>query len=238
MRKVRGAREGFTLIELLVVIAIIAILAAILFPIFAAAKRSGINAKCSSNLKQIGAAFNLYADDNGGRLPSGHRPKGYHAPSWDLVNQLNRYINTRTAINVRNPSDPNTVYTRPAVWMCPAYPITTVDAETYQFMDGFGYWMYNLYHCNCSRVDERMDHYWGRVIGEAAAVWNQELRKGPNDRLGGIRKPGVSGAPLMHCGVVWNRPDDGTVRAPHAGRMNVLYLDSHVGSIKCDTSTW
>jgi len=61
--------SGFTLIELLVVIAIIAILAAILFPVFATAKERGRMARCTSNEKQLGTAFRLYADDNGGKLP-------------------------------------------------------------------------------------------------------------------------------------------------------------------------
>ena len=65
----KKTRAGFTLIELLVVIAIIAILAAILFPVFANAKERGRMAKCTSNVKNLATAFRLYADDNGGRLP-------------------------------------------------------------------------------------------------------------------------------------------------------------------------
>jgi prepilin-type N-terminal cleavage/methylation domain-containing protein/prepilin-type processing-associated H-X9-DG protein len=58
----RRAR-AFTLIELLVVIAIIAILAAILFPVFAQAREAARKAACSSNLKQIGLAWQMYAQD-------------------------------------------------------------------------------------------------------------------------------------------------------------------------------
>jgi prepilin-type N-terminal cleavage/methylation domain-containing protein len=61
--------KGFTLIELLVVIAIIAILAAILFPIFSNAKERGRQAKCLANLKQLTMAVRQYCDDHDGVMP-------------------------------------------------------------------------------------------------------------------------------------------------------------------------
>ena len=62
-------RRGFTLIELLVVIAIIAILAAILFPVFAKAREKARQSSCLSNLKQLGLGILSYAQDYDERFP-------------------------------------------------------------------------------------------------------------------------------------------------------------------------
>ena len=63
-------KKGFTLIELLVVIAIIAILAAILFPVFAQAREKARQTQCLSNVKQIGLAVLMYAGDYDEMLPA------------------------------------------------------------------------------------------------------------------------------------------------------------------------
>src|SRR5687767_8686968 len=60
---------GFTLIELLVVIAIIAILAAILFPVFARARENARRSSCSSNIRQLGLALKQYIQDYDERYP-------------------------------------------------------------------------------------------------------------------------------------------------------------------------
>jgi len=73
MARLNGRRRpgGFTLIELLVVIAIIAILAAILFPVFAKAREAARKATCTSNLKQLSLAFNMYLQDYDQQFPFG-----------------------------------------------------------------------------------------------------------------------------------------------------------------------
>ena len=70
MSRTKPIRSGFTLIELLVVIAIIAILAAILFPVFAKAREKARQISCLSNEKQLGLGFLQYAQDNDELLPS------------------------------------------------------------------------------------------------------------------------------------------------------------------------
>ena len=77
----RKAR-GFTLIELLVVIAIIAILAAILFPVFARARENARKSNCQSNLKQIGTGVMMYAQDFDEYMPF----------SWQISNDQNGRI--------------------------------------------------------------------------------------------------------------------------------------------------
>ena len=75
-----ACRRGFTLIELLVVIAIIALLAAILFPVFARARENARKSSCQSNLKQIGIGFQQYSQDYDGMTP-GSSSAGGNA-SW------------------------------------------------------------------------------------------------------------------------------------------------------------
>ena len=86
-------KKSFTLIELLVVIAIIAILAAILFPVFAQAREKARSSNCLSNMKQIGTALQLYVDDWDETMPFAINlqitaPDGYPAKTYMVYDNL------------------------------------------------------------------------------------------------------------------------------------------------------
>lgn len=104
-------RHAFTLIELLVVIAIIAILAAILFPVFAQAKEAAKRTACVSNSNQIGKATMMYMGDNDDRIPLVHYNRGplIAAPNTQNqaypMNQMAGYLGDKTVY--RCPSDSN-----------------------------------------------------------------------------------------------------------------------------------
>jgi prepilin-type N-terminal cleavage/methylation domain-containing protein/prepilin-type processing-associated H-X9-DG protein len=102
----RRIRCGFTLIELLVVIAIIAILAALLLPTLGKAKEKGKQAYCYNNLKQMGLAMIIYADENGGKVPRGNQPYW-----WQVF--IPSLGGTKAARDE---------YGRVRVYTCPSYP--------------------------------------------------------------------------------------------------------------------
>lgn len=84
-----NTRKGFTLIELLVVIAIIAILAAILFPVFARARNAAKASNCESNLKQIGNALKMYLSDWEDTYPTNRNLGAGGLPGLSIVEQVN-----------------------------------------------------------------------------------------------------------------------------------------------------
>src|SRR5687768_4108149 len=93
--------RAFTLIELLVVIAIIAILAAILFPVFARAREKARQSTCLSNLKQQALALNMYADDYDERVVIG--TDQFTAQFWAV--KIQPYIKNEQIFNC--PSNEN-----------------------------------------------------------------------------------------------------------------------------------
>jgi prepilin-type N-terminal cleavage/methylation domain-containing protein/prepilin-type processing-associated H-X9-DG protein len=110
----RSPREkGFTLIELLVVIAIIAILAAILFPVFAKVREKARQITCISNLKQIGLGETQYCQDNNDAFTPSQENGG--APSGDTwMTELAPYLQSSPGNGQVGTYLPNTV------WHCPS----------------------------------------------------------------------------------------------------------------------
>lgn len=112
-------RPGFTLIELLVVIAIIAILAAILFPVFAQARAKARQATCVSNLKQIGTAITLYVQDYDETYP----PVDYDDPTLGRFTWY-RYVEPYVKAGITSDSKNQ----RKSVFICPDVDFSPPDA--------------------------------------------------------------------------------------------------------------
>jgi prepilin-type N-terminal cleavage/methylation domain-containing protein/prepilin-type processing-associated H-X9-DG protein len=88
----RKNHAGFTLIELLVVIAIIAILAEILFPVFAQAREKARQTTCVSNMKQLGHGLMMYAQDYDENLPYGYMYSADRKTLWWWQDSIRPYV--------------------------------------------------------------------------------------------------------------------------------------------------
>jgi prepilin-type N-terminal cleavage/methylation domain-containing protein len=108
----RAVPRGFTLIELLVVIAVIAILAAILFPVFAQAREKARQSSCLSNLRQIGTAAQIYAQDYDERLPGTELGEGEGEYHW--IEMLAPYTRNRDVFSCPSAAQ-RTVYSSSGV---------------------------------------------------------------------------------------------------------------------------
>jgi prepilin-type N-terminal cleavage/methylation domain-containing protein/prepilin-type processing-associated H-X9-DG protein len=129
-------KRGFTLIELLVVIAIIAILAAILFPVFGRARENARRTTCQSNLKQLGLGMVMYAQDYDEIYPSAfsYNPSLGNAKAWDSF--IQPYMSLKVAYGKKQ-----------GFYQCPSDTIDraagTGDAKRTYAMTGQGtFWQY------------------------------------------------------------------------------------------------
>jgi prepilin-type N-terminal cleavage/methylation domain-containing protein/prepilin-type processing-associated H-X9-DG protein len=116
-------RKGFTLIELLVVIAIIAILAAILFPVFAQAREKARQTTCASNLRQLGLSAMMYAQDYDQRyVPwwgDNAKPQGWSSILMPYVKNEQMFTCPSDGVKRTNVKVPKRSYTMNGDWFSP-----------------------------------------------------------------------------------------------------------------------
>jgi len=204
---IRFFRRGFTLIELLVVIAIIAILAAILFPVFAQAREKARMASCLSNLKQIGTGVMMYNQDYDERFPNtkawGRGWNGYEQKNpADLTTFL--YLPDMIEPYVKNRD----------VWFCPSVgKVTTSPWGWNPVANGTGYiWNHQTNGCTLCNPNPGAINVTGMAIASVYAP---------------------ASAPLIWDMPYWG---DQIVKIGfHQGGVNVTYADGHAkyaGNVK------
>lgn len=118
MKAVYRSPKGFTLIELLVVIAILAILAAILFPVFASAREKARQNACNHNLRQIGLALQSYLQDWDETLPNALQIHITQPVKQHLRWQLHSYVRSGDSEPPRHQQE--LAQYNPGLWACPS----------------------------------------------------------------------------------------------------------------------
>lgn len=210
-------RGAFTLIELLVVIAIVAILAAVLFPVFARAKEAAKKATCTSNLKQLGTAWELYLSDYDDRMPDrrdlkltaegGYRPWTLWPPSDPRGGWL---------------LEPLSIYKIKATLACPSTEgIWKGDQQVTQ--NGVNYWLWRF-----DQISDPvpLDNGWGKSPDQLV----QDLVIAANPFIGipaGVADTELAVDPYFPS-TVPSIPAAKRGRAVHSGGRNRLFLDTHV----------
>ena len=154
-RYVRGGRNAFTLVELLVVILIISILIAFLLPALAKAREMALRVVCASNIRQLGMATIMYADENNDVLMAqggyaGGMASGNFSDNPSMLDFFHNYLNISNSYTgsmwtgdipplntAENEVYYNTIYHTPAVLICPSAPLQShYSYLTYAFYTG------------------------------------------------------------------------------------------------------
>lgn len=252
MKKMRTWR-GFTLIELLVVIAIIAILAAILFPVFAQAREKARQTSCSSNLKQMGTSWMMYIQDYDERMPTA-APAGWNTCAtmkdrgafggW-IGNLLLPY--SKNAAIFECPSNQRlSLVNHGGGNRCTGPDINSNMAGTNQWglqyrWTSYGYNYVSLWNASIAQLDRPADQL---AIYDAISAWTDCGYKGgcgiwsQRDIPAFLRKMNLPLAPGMQD------PNSNWVGrlvprvAPHSNMLNYMFADGHVKASRWDRLTW
>ena len=213
-------RRAFTLIELLVVIAIVAILAAILLPVFARAKEAAKKSVCVSNLRQITIATLMYDGDADDRLPDRRDVKrdlrGTATWSWPASDPRGGWATVVLAPYVKNGD----------LWSCPSVGGSAMarlpQVEQMTPSGTSRYWLWRFDHMDAATVE--LDNLWGKSPETAVA----DLRAANNPTVGQPESP--SDVELV-VDPYFPRiaPVDPALRglAVHVGGRNRGFLDGH-----------
>jgi prepilin-type N-terminal cleavage/methylation domain-containing protein/prepilin-type processing-associated H-X9-DG protein len=225
--------RAFTLIELLVVIAIIAILAAILFPVFAQAREKARQASCTSNLKQVGSAWLMYLQDYDEKCPSANPP-----PNWgDCPTMPGRGGFGGWTGNLLMPYTKNT-----GIYKCPSHPGNAVNNNCATVPYLLTSYAYNYVSTGTRSIAEFPRPAEFMVMWDSTTAWAD---------CGYVGGCGVwsqrdvpvflakKGRPLV-SGMVnaWVSQGNFSREVPHNMMMNVLFGDGHVKATDWDRLTW
>ncbi|MBC8140003.1 MAG: DUF1559 domain-containing protein [Armatimonadetes bacterium] len=264
--KQRVQRGGFTLIELLVVIAIIAILAAILFPVFAQAREKARQTTCLSNQKQIGLAIMQYIQDYDEAYPQAAAystiPGGGTAPEY-WQNMVQPYVKNGEIVAATGQN-----YGRGGIWECPSFPEDFGQGQKYGASDGLfaGNYPYQLPAQNptirdavsSAVVDAPAEKILIAEKGRNGAIWGYETFLTLQDWwtdgsvfTGGVYDPAKDNSrrsidAIHNRDVAFNAdgsantPWEGgrTVRYRHNGVANVLFADGHAKAMPKGSIRW
>jgi prepilin-type N-terminal cleavage/methylation domain-containing protein/prepilin-type processing-associated H-X9-DG protein len=208
-------KRGFTLIELLVVIAIIAILAAILFPVFAQAREAARKSSCQSNLKQIGTATMMYAQDYDEILPT-HTYLGAQTPRYPAFQDL---LNTD---DYGVPGDLLVPYIKNRqVWGCPSSNKGT-SGGNWKYEHDYSFNTAIFPCCGSSVALAQLDRPADLVFA-ADGIWEWFQANTWAEWCNGATYP----ANPFSAG-----PNYGRLHSRHSGRANFLWGDGHVKTEK------
>jgi len=209
-------RSGFTLIELLTVMAIIGILAAILIPAIGRVRHSAKTSQCASNLRQLGAAMQMFANENRGRMPQANvkftdpETGSDETLRWYRVLSIKEYISRDEQAQLNN---------------CP-----NADVEPSLWTTCYG--MNGQLQIDSDEATSKSDTYWypSRVVNPVNTIMLGDVKINPAWGNGGggdiINFPGSDGGE-------YNQPDFRGV----GNTCNILFVDGHVEALALNDFT-